>query len=267
MYKVFDIHTHVYPNAIAAKAVTNLGAFYEMPIEGNGTYEELESDGKSFDICGFLIFAVATNAHQVTKVNDSISAAVKLSRAHGFETHGFGGIHQDCDNFKAEIDRMISLGLEGVKIHPDIQGVNIDDERLLKLYSYIEDKIPLYLHMGDWRDEYKFSKAERLVKVTKMFPKLRVVAAHFGSYRDWDNAKILADIPNVWFDSSSCSHIISPKKAKELINVFGSERIMFGSDYPVKLPSNEFEYFMKIELSEKERCDILYNNAKRFLKF
>ena len=30
MYKVFDIHTHTYPPAIADKAVTNLNAFYEF---------------------------------------------------------------------------------------------------------------------------------------------------------------------------------------------------------------------------------------------
>lgn len=42
MYKIFDIHTHTYPEAIAEKAVTALGRFYHFTPEGKGTYAELE---------------------------------------------------------------------------------------------------------------------------------------------------------------------------------------------------------------------------------
>ena len=34
MYKIFDIHTHTYPEALAEKAVRNLGAFYDFVPEG-----------------------------------------------------------------------------------------------------------------------------------------------------------------------------------------------------------------------------------------
>ena len=47
--------------------------------------------------------------------------------------------------------------------------------------------------------------------------------------------------------------------------VVPSDRVMFGTDYPVKNPDEEIERFMKIDLTEKEREDIFYNNAKRFL--
>ena len=40
-YKVFDIHTHTYPEAIAEKAVANLGKFYNFVPEGKGTYAVL----------------------------------------------------------------------------------------------------------------------------------------------------------------------------------------------------------------------------------
>ena len=39
MYKIFDVHTHTYPEKIAAKAVKNLGEFYDFVPEGDGTYE------------------------------------------------------------------------------------------------------------------------------------------------------------------------------------------------------------------------------------
>ncbi len=55
------------------------------------------------------------------------------------------------------------------------------------------------------------------------------------------------------------------EKAVDLIRTFGTERVMFGSDYPVVSPKDEIERFLSLDLSEQEREDILYNNAKRFL--
>ena len=46
MYKVFDIHTHTYPEAIAEKACVNLGKFYDFIVEGEGTYAHLESQAE-----------------------------------------------------------------------------------------------------------------------------------------------------------------------------------------------------------------------------
>ena len=130
MYKIFDVHTHTYPEAIAEKAVTALGKFYNFVPEGKGIYRELEQIGADAHISGFLLFSVATNAHQVQKVNDGIAAQVRQSRAAGFSTVGFAGIHQDYPDFASELDRITEMGLRGVKIHPDIQGINIDDPRM-----------------------------------------------------------------------------------------------------------------------------------------
>ena len=70
MYKIFDIHTHTYPEAIAEKAVTSLNAFYEFVSEGKGTYAELAENSRENGVVGMLLFSVATNPHQVQKVND-----------------------------------------------------------------------------------------------------------------------------------------------------------------------------------------------------
>ena len=43
MFKVFDIHTHTYPEAISEKACVSLGKFYNFTVYGKGTYAHLES--------------------------------------------------------------------------------------------------------------------------------------------------------------------------------------------------------------------------------
>ena len=43
----------------------------------------------------------------------------------------------------------------------------------------------------------------------------------------------------------------------------GTDKVLFGTDYPMWEPEVEFEKFMQIDLTEHERKDILYNNAAK----
>ncbi|MBR5680421.1 MAG: amidohydrolase [Clostridia bacterium] len=266
MFKVFDVHTHTYPEKIAEKACENLGQFYNFEVLGKGTYADLESQAEANHVGGYLLFSVATNAHQVPKVNDSIAALAEYSRSRGFKTVGYAGMHQDYPDFEGEIERAVSLGLRGVKIHPDIQGVDIDDPRLLPLYEILEARgMPIYLHMGDNRPEYQFSSADKLVRVLEMFPRLIVGAAHLGGYKSWDvNVPLLAGRENVWYDTSSALWAMSAEDAERIIHTLGVENIMFGTDYPVVNTKEELERFFRILLTDDEREAILWNNAMRF---
>ncbi len=265
-YKVFDIHTHTYPEAIAEKAVTNLGKFYDFVPEGEGTYAHLSAQAPANNVKGFLLFSVATNAHQVPKVNDCIAALAQKSRAEGFLTVGFAGMHQDFPDFESEIDRVEKLGLCGVKIHPDIQGIDIDDPKMLKLYEIVEGRMPVYFHIGDNRPQYRFSEPKKLRRVLDMFPRLEVVAAHLGGYKASEEAlEHLAGHERVWYDTSSSLWYLSPEEASSIIASLGYDRVMFGTDYPVMNPASELALFERLSIPEERRQDILYNNAIRFL--
>ncbi len=265
MRKIFDIHTHIYPEKIADKASRNLGAFYDFVVEGEGTYGALEATGAASGVRGFLLLGVATNPTQVESVNNFISDTVKLSRSRGFHTFGFFGMHQDYPDFASEIDRCASLGLSGVKLHPDIQRVDIDDRRLFELYDAIQGRIPLYLHMGDDRPQYRYSEPEKLARVLDEFPRLTVFAAHLGGYRAWDSAvPLLAGRENVYYDTSSALWAMSTSRANEIISKLGTERIMFGTDYPVKTAEEEIARVMSLDLTDDEREKIFWKNAAEF---
>lgn len=269
MYKVFDVHTHTYPEAISRKACENLGKFYNFDVLGKGTYADLEAQAKSNNVGGYLLFSVATNSHQVEKVNSSIAELVKLSRSHGFKTYGFAGMYQDYPDFEGEINRATSLGLCGVKLHPDIQMVDITDRRLYPLYELMEARgLPIYFHMGDDRPEYRYSEADKLIAVLRDFPRLSVVAAHLGGYKAWDDAvPKLAGRENIRYDTSSALWAMSPESASRIISKLGAENVMFGTDYPVVNTHEELERFFRLQLTDKEREDILWNNAMDFLSY
>ncbi len=267
MYNIFDIHTHIYPDAIAEKAVVQLGKFYDFVPEGKGTYADMTDSERKFDVKGFLVFSVATNAHQVRKVNECLAAVAQKGKDEGFQAVAFGGLHQDCEDMKEQIDYALSLGLSGIKIHPDIQGVDITSPKLYPLYEEAEGRFPIYFHIGDNRPQYRFSEPKKLNKVLSDFPKLQVVAAHLGGYMSNDEAiEYLAGNENVMYDTSSALWAMTPERADYIIEKLGYDKVMFGSDYPVMYPGSDLERFFKLKLTESQREDILYNNAARFLK-
>lgn len=266
MYPVFDTHTHTYPEQIASKATKALGEFYTFPVGGEGTYADLEKEYRPLGLKGMLLFCVATNPHQVPRVNDSVAALAALSRSQGYETVGFAGMHQDYPDFAGELDRCAEMGLRGVKLHPDIQGEYVDSEKFLPLYEEMEKRgMTLYLHVGDNRPRYRFSEAKRVRKIALSFPRLKIVAAHLGGYMAWDESPVLWGLDNVYYDCSSTLWALPNEESVRLIRGCGVDRVMYGSDYPVMSPARHLSLFLGLPLTEEEKQAILYGNAKRIL--
>ena len=53
--RIIDCHCHVYPHKIADKAVRSIGAFYDIPMDLDGTTETLIKKGSKAGITDFLI--------------------------------------------------------------------------------------------------------------------------------------------------------------------------------------------------------------------
>ncbi len=263
-YRVMDAHTHIYPERIAERAVDALGKFYDFVPEGDGTYGDLLKQGAD----GFILLCVATNPGQVTKVNDYVAEKLTEARRNGIEAHAFAGIHQDFADKTAELERCRRLGFEGVKIHPDIQGVHITDPRFCEVYEWLNDrKMAITFHVGDDRPEYPFSKPAEVLIIAEKYPDLRICASHMGGYKEDDRScALLAGVPNVFVDISSSLWHMTPERAEYLVRLFGDDKVMFGTDYPVKRMEGELERFEKLRLPSSSLQKIFWDNAQRFLK-
>jgi predicted TIM-barrel fold metal-dependent hydrolase len=253
--KIIDCHAHVFPDSIAEKAVKNLENYYKMPWSGNGTVGQLKESIKNSNIFRVIVFSTATKPSQVRSINSYIAGLCDD------RIIGFGTIHPEYRDYKGEIGRIMSLGLLGIKLHPDFQGFAIDDKRMLPIYSEIEGKMPVLIHMGDENSDN--SSPQRLSRVIEMFPGLVVIASHLGGYMRWDEAEKYLIGKKIYLDTSSTLCKLSPQRAGELILAHGTEKVLFGTDYPARLHAQELESFMKISLSNEDRAKILSENAMK----
>ena len=262
-FRIIDAHCHIYPDKIAQKASDATGDFYHIPSSLDGRISTLLEHGAMAGIDHFIVQSVATTPRQVSSINNFIATAV--SESDGKFT-GLGTLHHDSEDMSTDVEEIIRLGLKGVKIHPDIQRVEIDDPRMHRMYELCEGRVPILMHTGDCR--YDYSNPNRIIPILEQYPSLTVIGAHFGGWSIWEEAtERLSSYKNLLVDCSSSLYAISNETAKRLIMTYGTDRVLFGTDYPLWTPEREIERFMELDLTDSEREDILYNNAEKlFLK-
>ena len=259
-YRVIDAHCHIYPPRIAAAAVRGTDKFYDLHSVYNGTTDDLLARGNEANVDRFIVQSVATTPSQVKSINEFIAAEVAASDGRMI---GLGTLHPDSRDMAGDIAHLRELGLRGVKLHPDIQEFKIDDYRCLKIYELCEQEgLPILLHTGDSRFDY--SNPNRLLPVMKIYTELTVVGAHLGGWSVWNEAvDKLAGLPNLYVDTSSCFAFMDEQKAKEIILTYGTDRVLFGTDYPMWPMEEEIQHILRLQLSEQDNRNIFCENAEK----
>lgn len=258
--KLIDIHTHIYPPAIARKAAASIREFYELGTqEMDGTPDTLLRLGDEAGIDRFLILPVATRPDRTRHINEFILDQL----AHQPRFLGFGTIHAAMEDPAQEAEFIMEKKLRGIKMHPDTQAFCIDDPRLFPAYEAIEGKIPVILHMGDVR--YTYSQPARLRHVMDLFPRLQVIAAHFGGYGMYEEAYRQLYDKDCIFDISSSMMFMPDGVAEKFIGIYGAERMAFGTDYPLWNPVEETKRFFRLKLTDDQFEQIGHKTAERFL--
>ena len=129
-----DFHTHCFPDKIAEKAMGKLSvASGGLIPQTDGTAEGLRREMKKDGVDISVVMNIATNAHQQHSVNDFAASLVSD------DLIPFGSVHPDAPDALEELERIRSLGLKGVKFHPEYQQFYVDDEKMFPIYKKISD--------------------------------------------------------------------------------------------------------------------------------
>jgi predicted TIM-barrel fold metal-dependent hydrolase len=258
--EIIDFHAHVYPDHVAEKATRATCSFYGLDTELVGSLGQLLTAGEAAGISRYVIHPVATNPTGVRHINEYTAATVA---AHA-ELEGFGTIHPDMENALDELEFIRASGLKGLKLHPDMQLCQSDDERLFAVYEKCcEMGLPVLIHCGDKTRDY--SHPRHLRRALDRFPDLTVIAAHMGGWSLWDEAYEYLGPTNCYLDISSSTMFMPAEQVVTYNRAFGAHRVLFGTDFPVWEPKTEVNTFLSLPLSGEEKEMIASGNAKRLL--
>lgn len=260
--KIIDIHAHIYPDNIAQKAAASVKVFYEGIGDPSmdGTEGMLLLRGSQAGIDRYVVLPVAIRPDRVISINDYIHQRAEANAS----LIPFGTVHAAMDGLTDEVERLLHMGVKGIKMHPDSQRFPIDDPRLFPMYEAVRGRIPVMLHMGDPR--YDYSHPLRLRRLLEQFPDLDVIAAHLGGYSMYETARELLYDTNCVMDISSSVVFLEPGLPEKYINLYGAERLAFGSDYPMFDPLQEVQNFLRFKLTDAQKEQIAYKTAERILR-
>lgn len=261
-----DFHTHIYPAAVAAKILPVAKRKLKVAVPGSGAPEDLIGMMRAGGVADSVLLPLAKGTEDVSSLNDWVISVANANP----ELTAFGAVHPFMPDLEAELDRLAEAGILGVKMMPLLQQVYPDEPRTHRLYeALIERDMMLVAHAGrDPMDRPEvYGTPERFATAVQSFPDLKVILAHLGGLRMWDEVKkhLLPVLENVYFDTAYVSFYMTANEMRELILDLGPEKVLFGSDYPWEDPGRAAQIIRGLGLDESEQQAIFHRNAASLL--
>jgi predicted TIM-barrel fold metal-dependent hydrolase len=274
---VVDVHVH----PPTEEFVKTLGPLFEPTIK------YFRSD---FKIKNFKEFAEDLRSQGITKafllpLTSSIEGLGRITNEHiagicnsdpdlfiGFASFDLKG------DYVSELKYAINnLGLKGIKIHPQLQLIRPDDEKISKVFEIAdENKLPVVIHTGitgigagvkgGGGLPLELGKPIYIDNLAIKYPNVNFIIAHFGWPWYEEALAVAYHKGNVFIDISGWSPKYIPQIVIKYMDSLLQDKFLFGSDYPMLKPSRILNELKTLNLKDETLNKILYENAKKIIK-
>lgn len=257
---IIDFHTHAFPDQLAGRVVENFSKIRPIPTP---TASSLFSSLKEAGIQRGVLLPVAFRPDTVADVNRfafSLESPDFLSLA---------AIHPDSPDVLEQLAELKHRGVKGIKLHPELQGFFLEDPKYLPIYHKIgELGLITVIHSGlSFSHRYAQCTPKNYLLAAAAFHGAPVVLAHMGGTRiTHEERALILDLP-IYIDTSISNLLLPEDYFKRFLDAFGTERVLFGSDFPYALPKEIVSYLEAIPLTEEERQAIYCDNARLLLQW
>jgi uncharacterized protein len=291
---ILDFHTHAQnvfgmccvPPSLQPLAKNGLARLYEKtgfhplvkkaesPLSRQFIVREVQSRFASFTFADYL---AAMERNGVTHacalpVEPMAGTAelLQLAKDHP-QVIPFASILFDEGDPAKQLERHIQAGCKGLKLHPIMQHIEPDDERIHALFRFLRgSRFPVLFHtgrmhyfLGRRREDPAMAEPERIVPLLKAFPEQPVVFGHMGLLDAEPAIRIAKAFPNVYLETSF-QPVAMVRKA---IHEIGPDRILMGSDWPATEAATEIGIVRKAVGNDKEaERKILFGNGMQLLQ-
>jgi predicted TIM-barrel fold metal-dependent hydrolase len=210
---IFDAHTHV----------------------GKGDpFHYSESDGSPISVEDLLIemkknnvekAIVMPNFHLPHRLWDSNIELAKSIENNSKRLFGFAWLDPRIENCCDQLDSLVKeFRFRGLKLHPVLGGYYLTNKTVLRLIEKaISLRIPVMVHTG-WG---LLGSATYVGQLAEKFPKGQFIIAHMI---DPECMNVTKKNKNIYLETSYAQH---PRRITQAVNTIGSDRLIYGSDYPL----------------------------------
>lgn len=281
---IIDVHTHTFPREIAQRALRKMQADCHTALFSDGTAEGLAGAEARAGTDLAWVQPVATNPEKVTHINDR---AMTLNRGPlSGKLLSFGAMHPLCPAWEEELERLKAGGVPGIKLHPPYAGVDIDDPRSVRILRKCRDLDLIVLIHSGIDIGIPGSLASVPAKVRRALDQtgpVRMIAAHMGGWKRWEEAAELLAETGILLDTSFSLGTLTAAEDRHvrrqedlrmleeeafcgMVSRFGPDRVLFGTDSPWADPAAEIRKIRRLPLSPEEKAMILGGNAAALLR-
>jgi predicted TIM-barrel fold metal-dependent hydrolase len=276
---IIDFHTHIFPLWLRErrdeyiKADPCFSSLYSQPKAKMATAEELVA---SMDEAG-IDMSVVVNAGWVThelcvKTNDYILDSVSR---YPTRLVGFCAVQPRAgDAAVTELERCAKAGARGIgELRFDVQGFDLADKRTMKplVDAALKHDLIFLTHSSEpVGHEYSGKGSitpDILYSFITGFPSLKLVCAHWGGGLPFYALMPEVDkaLANVFFDTAATVFLYKPEIFEQVSHIIGSDKILFGTDYPLMHQNRVIAQIQSSKLPEENRTKILGANAQKLL--
>lgn len=262
---IIDFHTHIFPDKIAARSIEHLENASGITAATNGTLDGLLDSMEKNKVDLSVILPVVTKPSQFESVN---RFATEVNEKYKGKLISFGGIHPDSEDYKSELDCIKKLGLPGIKLHPDYQGVMIDDPQYMKIIEYADFlDLMIMVHAGVdiGLPNPVHCPPDKAKKVLDTLKPKKLILAHLGGWKQWEEVYELLAGKHVYLDTSFTFDYIEQDMFLKILKKHGHEKVLFATDSPWSDAAKAVESVRNMPLEQKVIEDILSGNAKKIL--
>lgn len=264
---IIDCHVHHYPSELVKDPQAWAKEHHETywaslvgpdSIQGWASTDQLLLD---MDAAGVekVIFLGFYWQHQ--KTCDAHNAfQAKCLKEHADRFMAFASVQPLAGDAALEgVKRAIDAGHCGIgEIFHNVQGFEMRNPTWVRIMEWAQENgLPINFHVTDPVGVDYLGKTlspfEDYEWAAQRFSDLKIILAHLGGLLPFHelNPQFAESAKNIYYDTAACPLMYDDSIYKLIIDAVGADKILFGSDYPLRLyPSEhkapEFETFINV---------------------
>lgn len=276
---IIDFHTHVLPPRIKEKRAKyveddpSFALIYADPRAKIATAEELiaSMDENNINISVVMNYGWITHDLCVETNEYILESVARFPK----RLIGFCAVQPNSPEAAvAEVERCVKGGAKGVgELRADLQMFDLSDDIVMSPLIEVIRKHRLILAthasepVGHDYPGKGLLTPDILLPFLKSYPDISIVCAHWGGGLPFYSLmpEVREALKSVYFDSAASPFLYDPRVYRQVVELVGARRVLFGTDYPLLKQGRFFKEIEQAGLAEADRALFLGGNAARLL--